>query len=66
MATELKGTTARNGKVSVTRFSGRTDEGRCVQLTPEFGETFLSLDKPQALELAEALLQFANGTREEI
>jgi len=66
MATEIKGTTARNGEVSLTRFCGNTEEGLCVQVTPENGQPYLSLTKGQALELGEALLQFVNGTREEV
>ncbi len=64
MSTELKGVTDRNGTVSVTRFFGGNDEGRCVQLTPQFGVGFVSLTKAQALELAVALVEFANDTRE--
>ena len=63
MATELKPVEDRNGAVSLTRFAGT--EGRCVQVTPQFGKEFLSLTKAQALELAVALVEFANDTREE-
>ena len=62
MATELKPVEDRNGTVKLTRFAG---EGRCLQVTPVFGKEFVSLTKSQALELAVALVEFANGTREE-
>ena len=63
MSTELKGVTDRNGAVSLTRFAGT--EGRCVQVTPQFGKSFVSLTKAQAMDLAVALVEFANDTREE-
>ncbi len=65
MSTELKGTTDRNGAVQLTRFA--TAEGPCLQVTGNEGKLngFVSLTKAQALELAVALVEFANGTREE-
>lgn len=76
MSTELKGVTGRAGEVSMTRFFGGKEDGRCVQLTfkkpesefnrPDFGYWYLQMNKKQALELAAALVEFANDTREEI
>lgn len=65
MSTELKGTTALNGEVSLTRYWGGQDRGMCVQVTPQWGESFLCLTKQQAVELAVALVEFASGIREE-
>ncbi len=66
MSTELKGTTDRNGEVQLTRFA--TANGACLQVTGNEGKLngFVSLTKSQALELAVALVEFANGTREEL
>ena len=68
MSTELKGTESINGQVTLTRYFGGTEHGACVQVTPPGGERtpYLSLTKLQALELAAALVEFANGTREEV
>ena len=65
MSTELKGTEALNSKVYLTRYFGGKDNGMCVQVNPEFGKQYLSLTKKQALELAVALVEFANDAREE-
>ena len=62
MSTELKGTNSRNGKVSLTRFAG---EGRCLQLNCGL-DPFISVTRHQALDLAVALVEFANNTREEL
>lgn len=76
MSTQLKGVTGRTGEVSMVRFFGGEEDGRCVQLTfkkPEsernrddFGYWYLQMNKKQALELAAALVEFANDTREEV
>ena len=67
MATQLKGTTDRNGEVTLTRFSSGTD-GACLQVQGNEGTLngFVSVTNAQALELAVALVEFANGTREEL
>lgn len=56
---------------SMVRFWGG-ERGKCVQVTAKAfsfdhqKEGFITLDHDGALELAEALVQFARGTREEI
>lgn len=65
MSTELKGTEALNGPVMLTRYWGGQENGQCVQVTPKWGETYLSLTKCQARDLAQALTEFADGVREE-
>ena len=75
MSTELKGTSCRTGEVNMTEFWGGTLDNKSVQLTfkkPEervgqsdFGYWYLQLNKKQALELAAALVEFANDAREE-
>lgn len=75
MGVELKGTECRTGSVSFKQFSC-WDDGRCVQLTfrapdfevtrPSFGIWYMQLNQQQARELAQALEEFAEGTREEI
>jgi putative IMPACT (imprinted ancient) family translation regulator len=67
MSTDLKGTDSINGRVMLTRYFGGTERGACVQVTPPGGSMtpYLSLTKEQALELAVALVEFANGKREE-
>lgn len=65
MSTELKGTEALNGRVMLTRYWGGEENGQCVQVTPQWGQTWLSLTKRQAVELAVALVEFASGIREE-
>ena len=76
MSTQLKGVTGRTGEVSMTRFFGGKDDGVSVQLTfkkpeeernrPDFGYWYLQMNKKQALEMAAALVEFANDTREEV
>ena len=76
MSTELKSVTGRTGEVSMTRFFGGKEDGVSVQLTfkkpeseyklPDFGYWYLQLNKKQALELAAALIEFANDTRDEV
>lgn len=76
MSTELKGVTGRTGEVSMVRFFGGKEDGKCLQLTfkkpeeernrPDFGYWYLQMNKSQALELAAALVEFANDTREEV
>ena len=75
MSTQLKGVTAKTGEVSMTRYQGGEQNGKSVQLTfkkPEeernrsdFGYWYLQMSKAQALELAAALVEFANDAREE-
>ena len=75
MSTQLKGVTAKTGEVSMTRYWGGEQNGVSVQLTfkkpeeernrPDFGYWYLQLTKSQALEMAAALVEFANDTREE-
>lgn len=67
MSTELKGTESINGQVMLTRYWGGNAAGACLQVTPPGGERtpYLSLTKEQALDLAVALVEFANGKREE-
>ena len=67
MSTELKGTEALNGQVLLTRYFGGAEHGACLQVTPsEYSVTpYLQLTQKQALELAVALVEFANGCREE-
>lgn len=76
MSTNLKGVTCKTGEVSMTRYFGGYLEGKCVQLTfkkpeserdcPDYGYWYLQLSKADALELASALVEFANDTREEV
>ena len=76
MSTNLKGVTCKTGEVSMTRYFGGYLEGKCVQLTfkkseeernrDDFGYWYLQLSKADALELAAALVEFANDTREEV
>ena len=76
MSTQLKGVTGQTGEVSMVRYFGGADKGSCVQLTfqkpeternkPDFGYWYMQLDKAQALELAAALVEFDNNTREEV
>lgn len=66
MATELKPVTVRfNRPLGLTRFHGGMD-GPCLQLTPTRPDRdYFAVTKEQALELAIALIEFANGTRAE-
>jgi hypothetical protein len=51
----------------LTRYFGGKERGACLQVTPPGGSMtpYLSLTKEQALDLAVALVEFANGKREE-
>lgn len=66
MSTELKGTNSVNGEISLTRYWGGTDRFTCVQVTPPGGgfTPYLALTREQALDLAVALIEFANDKRE--
>jgi hypothetical protein len=68
MSTELKGCEALNGQVLLTRYFGGVKDGTCLQVTPyAYSVTpYLQLTKSQALEMAAALVEFANDTREEV
>lgn len=80
MATELRGVTCRSGKVSMARFFGGKEDGKCIQITfrkpdekkttnygmSDFRYWYMQLTEEQALEMAVALVQFANDTREKI
>lgn len=76
MSTQLKGVTAKTGEVSMVRYWGGEQNGMSVQLTfkkpeeehnrPDFGYWYLQMNKQQALELAAALVEFANDAREEV
>ena len=75
MATQLKGVGGLTGEVSMVSYFGGVENGKCVQLTfkkpeserdkPDFGYWYLQLTKEQARELAVALNEYADGTREE-
>lgn len=67
MSTQLKGTESINGQVMLNRYFGGTERGACLQVTPPGCSMtpYLSLTKGQALDLAVALVEFANGKREE-
>ena len=74
MSTQLKGVECLTSEVSMVSYNGGKI-GNCVQLTflkpdnergqPDFGYWYLQLSKEQALELAIALNEYADGTREE-
>jgi hypothetical protein len=66
MSTELKGTESINGPVMLTEYFGGFVHGVCLQVTPPGGYStpYLSLNREQALDLADALVEFANGERE--
>jgi hypothetical protein len=76
MSTQLKGVIAKTGEVSMTRYWGGEQNGVSVQLTfkkpesessrPDYGYWYLQMNKKQALELAAALVEFANDAREEV
>jgi hypothetical protein len=76
MSTQLKGVNGQTGEVSMTSYYGGEKNGKSVQLTfkkpesernrPDFGYWYLQLNKTQALEMAAALVEFANDTREEV
>ena len=69
MSTQLKGTESINGEVMLTRYFGKGPAALrlLLQVTPPGGSRtpYLSLTKEQALDLAVALVEFANGKREE-
>lgn len=76
MATDLKGTTCKTGEVLMTQFYSGVDDGKSVQLTfkkpsyeegrPDLGWWYVQLTKEQALDMAAALVEFANDKREEV
>lgn len=76
MSTQLKSVNGKTGEVNMLRFFGGKEEGVSVQLTfkkpeeernrPDYGYWYLQLNKKQALELAAALVEFANDAREEV
>lgn len=67
MSTDMKGTS----RHQLTRFYGGEDRGVCLQVTIReftggfFDESFITVNKQEALELADALLKFANNTLKE-
>ena len=66
MSTEMKGTT----RHLLTRFYGGEDRGVCLQATIRgysgpHGESYITVNKTEALELADALLKFYYETLEE-
>ena len=66
MSTEMKGTT----RHQLTRFYGGEDRGVCLQATLRVGtgpylEGYITVNKTEALELADALLKFYYETLEE-
>ncbi len=81
MSTEYKGTECLTGELQMCGYHGGVDHGECVQLTfnkpsvlygekhcnfsSDMGSWFLNMTKSQALDLAAALVEFANGKREE-
>ena len=76
MSTQLKGVNGQTGEVSMVSYYGGEKDGKSVQLTfkkpesernrPDYGYWYLQLNKKQALEMAAALVEFANDTREEV
>lgn len=76
MSIQFKGVEGLTGEVSMTGYYGGVGNGSCVQLTfkkpefendkPNFGYWYLQLTRAQARELAVALFQYADGTREEV
>ena len=68
MSTEMKGTT----RHLLTRFYGGEDRGVCLQATirefmglASYAEGYITVNKTEALELADALLKFHYNTLEE-
>jgi len=68
MSTDMKGTS----RHLLTRFWGGDDRGVCLQVTirefmglHSYEEGYITVSKQEALELADALLKFANNTLEE-
>lgn len=82
MSTDYKGTECLTGDVQMTGYFGGAERGQCVQLTfkkpsdlygekhtnfsNDMGTWYLNMTKEQALDLAAALVEFANGKREEV
>jgi hypothetical protein len=75
MSANLKPTTTMTGELRLTRFCGPQVElgtRQCLQLTAWSAlggvdtNGYVQLTQDQALELAEALVQFARGLREEV
>jgi hypothetical protein len=70
MSTELKSVKGRNCNVMLTQF-GASDGSfqpaqRCLQLnSSNFQDKYVQLTVEQARDLAAALLEFADGTRED-
>jgi hypothetical protein len=64
MSVELKTIDSISGEVLLTRYFGGIERGACLQVTPPGGTHYLSMTKEQALDLAVALIEFANGKRE--
>jgi hypothetical protein len=68
MSTEMVGT----DRLALTRFYGGDERGVCLQVTireliglSSYEEGYITVNKREALELAEALLKFAYDTLEE-
>jgi len=66
MSTEMKGTS----RHLLTRFSGGKDRGVCLQVTIRtftgfYNESYITVSKTEALELARSLIMFADDTLEE-
>lgn len=67
MSTELKGVQALDCEIGLTSFYGGEDYGRLVsmriqRIQPD-ASSYLQLTQKQALDLAVALIEFANDTR---
>jgi len=69
MSTELEAVQSEHGDISLTRFSGGSERGVCVQLTRErrrpgeWGFDHIQLNRDDALAMAAALIEFATDTR---
>ena len=66
MSTDMKGTS----RHQLTRFYGGDNRGVCLQVTIRefmglYFESYITVNKQEALELAAALLKFHDGTLEE-
>lgn len=76
MSTQLKGTECLSGYVDMVSYTGSGDEGNCVQLTfptpapaqglPENGFWYMQMTRSQAIDLASALIEYANDRRDVI